>query len=89
MTTVEAIADTGFVIAVALATENWHEACVKLFRQYERIYLPQTTLAELAFMITRTGGQTSGSLLLSAAITISIYTASAYSGRFRACCRHP
>ncbi len=57
MTNSEVIADTGFVVAVALRTDTWHEACVKLFYQYERIYLPQSAFAEIAFMLTRSGGK--------------------------------
>lgn len=57
MTNAEAIADTGFVVAVAVETEKWHQPCLKLFRQYERIYIPQSALAEIAFMLTRTGGR--------------------------------
>jgi len=51
-----AVADTGFVLAVAIATDKWHTACLSLYRQHNRIYLPQSTLAEVAYLLTREGG---------------------------------
>lgn len=50
-----AVADTGFVIAVAVATDQRHEACLAAYRQQERIFLPQSTLAEVAYLLTRAG----------------------------------
>lgn len=52
-----AIADTGFVVAVALATEQAHEACKAVYLQQQgRIILPQSTVAEVGYLITREGG---------------------------------
>lgn len=51
------IADTSFVVAVAIKTDNRHKDCVELFKRYDRIYLPQSALAEVAFMLTRAGGK--------------------------------
>jgi len=51
-----AVADTGFVIAVAVATDQLHEACLAVYRRQDRIYLPQSTLAEVAYLLTRSGG---------------------------------
>ncbi|MCE7985648.1 MAG: PIN domain-containing protein [Caldilinea sp. CFX5] len=51
-----AIADTGFVLAVAVTTDQRHAECLTAYRQYKRIYLPQSTLAEVAYLITRNGG---------------------------------
>ncbi len=52
-----AVADSGFVVAVALATDQTHEQCVSVYRQQQnKIYLPQSTLAETAYLITREGG---------------------------------
>ncbi len=51
-----AVADTGFVLAVAIATDRWHSECVALYRQHRRIYLPQTGLSETAYLLTREGG---------------------------------
>lgn len=50
------IADTGFVVAVAIGTEKHHSACVQLYHTYEKIYLPQSTLAETAYLLTKLGG---------------------------------
>jgi uncharacterized protein len=51
-----AIADTGFVLAVAVATDKKHADCLAVYRNCSTIYLPQSTLAEVAYMITRVGG---------------------------------
>ena len=51
-----AVADTGFVLAVTVATDEAHAACVSVYQQQRHIYLPQTTLAEIAYMLTRVGG---------------------------------
>jgi len=51
-----AVADTGFVLAVAIATDRWHDKCVALYRQHRHIYLPQSALAEIAYLLTREGG---------------------------------
>jgi uncharacterized protein len=51
-----AVADTGFVIAVAIATDHLHGPCLVSYRRQERIYLPQSTLTEVAYLLTRAGG---------------------------------
>lgn len=52
-----AVADSSFVIAVALATEAAHQTCVMTYRQQQnKILLPQSTLAEVGYLITREGG---------------------------------
>lgn len=51
-----AVADTGFVLAVAIATDRWHSKCVALYRQHQHIYLPQSTLSEITYLLTREGG---------------------------------
>lgn len=55
---VATIADTGFVVTVALVSENAHQACVALYRRQGIIYLPRTTLAEVMYLITREAGNT-------------------------------
>lgn len=55
---VATIADTSFVVAVALSTEKMHKVCVAIYRQQGIIYLPQTTLAEVMYLITREVGNT-------------------------------
>lgn len=59
-----AIADTSFVIAVAVATDQHHKNCVAIYKQYTTIYLPQTTLAETAYLITRESGNRATALFL-------------------------
>jgi predicted nucleic acid-binding protein len=51
-----AVADTGFILAVATTTDVHHTACVATYRKETRILLPQSTLAEVAYMLTRVGG---------------------------------
>ncbi|MBC7813792.1 MAG: PIN domain-containing protein [Burkholderiales bacterium] len=51
-----AIADTSYVVAVTVQTDQWHEKCLAIHRQHNLIYLPQTTLAEVAYLIGREGG---------------------------------
>jgi predicted nucleic acid-binding protein len=53
---VATIADTGFVVAVALVTEEAHQACVAVYKRQGIIYLPQTTLAEVMYLLTREAG---------------------------------
>ena len=54
--TLDAIADTSFVVGMALATESKHLDCLKVYRQFRRIGLPEAAFAEVAFMLTREGG---------------------------------
>lgn len=51
-----AIADTGFVIATINRADSYHKRCVEELTAFQEIYLPQTTLNEVAFMIGRKGG---------------------------------
>jgi predicted nucleic acid-binding protein len=50
------IADTGFIIAVSIATERYHQACAALYHAQKKIYLPQSTLAETAYLLTKLQG---------------------------------
>lgn len=50
---VESIADTGFVAAVGNQADKWHQACVTVYRHEDVIYLPQTILAEVGYMLGR------------------------------------
>lgn len=51
-----ALVDTGFVLAVAVATDHRHLDCLAVYRAHRTIYLPQSTLAEVAYLLTRAGG---------------------------------
>jgi len=53
---VATIADTGFVVATALTSEEAHRACVAVYKRQGIIYLPQTTLAEVMYLLTREAG---------------------------------
>jgi predicted nucleic acid-binding protein len=50
---VESIADTGFVAAVGNQSDKWHQACATIYRRENVIYLPQTILAEVGYMLGR------------------------------------
>jgi uncharacterized protein len=51
-----AIADTSFVYAVAVTTELDHQACLAVHVRQDVIFLPQSTLAEVGYLLTREGG---------------------------------
>lgn len=51
-----AIADTSFVLAVLNRNEKSHAQCVEVYKQETEIFLPQTALNEIAYMISRSGG---------------------------------
>ena len=53
---VATLADTGFVVTVALATEEAHQTCAAVYKRQGVIYLPQTTLAEVMYLLTREAG---------------------------------
>ena len=46
-----AVADTSFVVALANRKDRWHESCVRIYSQFKTILLPQTVLAETAYLI--------------------------------------
>jgi predicted nucleic acid-binding protein len=51
-----AIADSGFVFAVAHIRDQRHGKCAPVYFKQERIFLPQSTLAEVGYLLTREGG---------------------------------
>ena len=50
------VADTGFVVGLAIASDQWHSECLKIYRKQAEIFLPQTVLAETAYLLARSGG---------------------------------
>jgi predicted nucleic acid-binding protein len=54
----KAVVDTSFVVAVTITTDEEHQACLNLLRQHKMLYLPQSTLAESLYLITKAGGNT-------------------------------
>jgi predicted nucleic acid-binding protein len=50
------IADTGFVVAVAITSDDDHESCVQVYKQHRDIYLPQSTLTEIGHLLVKAGG---------------------------------
>jgi uncharacterized protein len=51
-----AIADTGFVVAVMHRGDRYHAKAVAVYRQAQRILLLQPSLAEIAYLLERSGG---------------------------------
>lgn len=50
------IADTGFVVALLNQRDNRHQDVVPIYTQRSQIILPQTVLAEVAYLIGRDVG---------------------------------
>jgi len=50
------VADTGFVVGLAIVTDARHTECLSVYRKQPEIFLPQTVLAEVAYLLTRGGG---------------------------------
>ncbi|MBI1258739.1 MAG: PIN domain-containing protein [Chloroflexi bacterium] len=48
---VEAIADTGFVVALGSRIDVKHRVCAAVYEHEDTIYLPQTVLAEVGYML--------------------------------------
>lgn len=51
-----ALADTGFVVALENSSDLWHTACLDVLRREREIYLPQSVLNEVCYLLTKTGG---------------------------------
>lgn len=52
-----AIVDSGFVIAVASPRDKWHKRCVEVYDQQQGVlFLPQPALSEIAHLVVRIGG---------------------------------
>lgn len=52
----EIIADTGFIVALTNLSDKYHAAVKPIYYQHSRILMPQTVLAESAYLIGREGG---------------------------------
>lgn len=51
-----AVADTSFILALFNRSDSRHVDCTNAFKNQRKIYLPQSTLAEVAYMLARSGG---------------------------------
>ncbi len=51
-----AISDTGFVVALLNQSDGKHRNVLEIYQKYERILLPQTVLAEVAYLVGRSAG---------------------------------
>lgn len=48
-----ALADTSFVVAVGNSTDQYHQICLEIYSQQKTIHIPQSTFAEVGYMLTR------------------------------------
>ncbi|WP_375497898.1 type II toxin-antitoxin system VapC family toxin [uncultured Nostoc sp.] len=53
-----AVADTGFVVALLNRSDTMHSIVARVYTQEKQILLPQTVLAELAYLVGRNAGVT-------------------------------
>jgi uncharacterized protein len=51
-----AISDTGFVVALLNKSDAKHRSVLDIYQKYEQILLPQTVLAEVAYLVGRSSG---------------------------------
>jgi len=51
-----AVADSSYVVAVYTENDPRHEDCLLVHKRQRLVYVPQTTLAEVAYLIGRGGG---------------------------------
>ncbi|KKJ00107.1 type II toxin-antitoxin system VapC family toxin [Prochlorothrix hollandica] len=56
MESLSAITDTGFVVALTNRNDKHHQASIQVYREQSKILLPQTVLAEVAYLLTRDAG---------------------------------
>lgn len=50
------IADTGFIVALANKSDSHHQKVKNIYLQHQNIIMPQTVLAEVAYLIGRESG---------------------------------
>lgn len=55
-TSQQAVADTGFIVALTNANDTAHISARQNFIRFEQIFLPQSTLTEILFLIRRDAG---------------------------------
>jgi uncharacterized protein len=51
-----AIADSGFVVALENTRDHHHLSCINILQRERQIYLPQSVLNEVCFLLTKSGG---------------------------------
>lgn len=51
------IADTSFIIAVAIDSQPRHAACIAVYQRLNQIILPQIVLAETVYLLEKYGGK--------------------------------
>jgi predicted nucleic acid-binding protein len=51
-----AIADTSYIVAVTLESDADHDACLAIHERERLIFVPQSTLAEVAYLLTKNVG---------------------------------
>lgn len=54
----QAVADTGFIVALTNSSDLFHNSAREIFANFSQIILPQTTLTEICFLLRRDVGGT-------------------------------
>jgi predicted nucleic acid-binding protein len=54
---IDVVADTGYIVALANNRDRHHHECLRIHQLQRIIWLPQTVLAEVSYMLTRERGQ--------------------------------
>ena len=67
------VADTGFVVALLNQSDVWHDAVAIAYQQHHEILLPQTVLAEVAYLVGKFAG----------IVTVAAFLEGLSSSRFR------
>lgn len=50
------ITDTGFVVALLNRSDTMHSIVTTVYAQHQKIFIPQTVLAEVAYLVGRNAG---------------------------------
>jgi predicted nucleic acid-binding protein len=56
-----AVADSSFVVALAIKSDKNRQRCLRVFEAATYIYLPQSVLNEVCYFLTQTGGNRAAS----------------------------
>ena len=51
-----AVADTSFIVALENKFDQHHGRCLSVFEQEKLIYMPQSVLNEVCYLLTKSGG---------------------------------
>jgi predicted nucleic acid-binding protein len=64
------VADTSFIVALHNRRDQAHVKCLALYNQMQTIYLPQSTLSEVCYLLTKGGGNRATSSFLRSLVNV-------------------